>query len=434
MKRIFGAATMGALLAASACTSTGMKQEPIEFVTVSDGEFYKGDSTYRYIGANFWYGAILASEGVGGDSIRLAAELDSLSGIGVDNLRILVGGDGAEGLASHISPTLQKSPGEYNDTLLRGLDRLLAELEKRNMKAVLYLNNAWEWSGGFSTYLEWAGAGKAVNPAEDGYPAYMEYASQFVTNDSAMKLADNHLRNIVGRVSSITGKPYSESPAIMSWQIANEPRAFKPENKENLLEWIARSAKSIKEIDKNHLVSVGSEGLWGCENDLELWTRIHQNPDIDYATIHIWPYNWSWVKETTLTDSLPVACRNASEYIKVHRESLDKALGEGKRKPIVLEEFGYPRDDMRYAPGTPVTGRDGFYTHVFDEVVRGGDLQGVNFWGWGGLAVPAHDTWQPGDPYTGDPAQEAQGLNSVFINDSTTVALIKKAARSINEK
>lgn len=426
MKRIIGAVAIGTLVALSACHTTDSSAPASDFVTVRDGEFMKGDSTYRYIGTNFWYGAILASEGRGGDRSRLAAELDTLQAMGIDNLRVLVGGDGEEGLPSHISPVLQKAPGEYNDTLLRGLDYLLDELEKRDMKAVLYLNNAWEWSGGFSTYLEWAGAGKAVNPATEGYPAYMEYASQFVVNDSAMNLADKHLRNIVGRVSTVNGKPYSESPAIMSWQIANEPRAFKQEHKENLLAWISRSAKTIKELDPNHLVSVGSEGMWGCEGDLDLWTRIHEDPNIDYGTIHIWPYNWSWVKADSLSENLPVACRNASDYIRAHRESLDKsAESNAHGKPLVLEEFGYPRDNMAFAAGSPVKGRDGFYSHVFGEVLSGGKLNGINFWGWGGLAVPRHETWQPGDPYTGDPAQEAQGLNSVFASDSTTVELIK---------
>ena len=160
----------------------------------------------------------------------------------------------------------------YNTQVLEGLDYLLDELEKRDMKAVLYLNNAWEWSGGFSTYLEWAGAGKAVNPAIDGYPVYMEYASRFVTNDSAMNMAANHVRNIVSRKNSITGKPYSESPAIMSWQIANEPRCFDPANKEKFAEWIQNTASLIKSIDPNHLVSTGSEGMWGCEGDIDLWT------------------------------------------------------------------------------------------------------------------------------------------------------------------
>ena len=400
-----------------------------QFVTVKDGEFYIGDSIYRYVGTNLWYGAILASEGRGGDRDRLARELDTLQSIGVNNLRILVGGDGEEGLASHISPTLQTEPGVYNDTLLQGLDYLLADLENRGMKAVLYLNNAWEWSGGFSTYLEWAGEGKAVNPATAGYPAYMEYASKFSTNKKAQELAANHVRNIVGRVNSITGKPYSESPAIMSWQIANEPRAFSAENKKPFAEWIAQTAGIIKEVDPNHLVSVGSEGMWGCEGDMDLWTTIHSNPQVDYATIHIWPYNWSWVSTQTTVDSLGVACRNTTDYINSHYEALSKALindSVSHSKPIVLEEFGYPRDNMAIAIGSPVTARDGYYRHVFNEVKNGGKLSGVNFWGWGGLANPAHQTWQPGDDYTGDPAQEDQGLNSVFASDTTTIALIKE--------
>ena len=146
---------MAAAIIGSACSGgnkTADADSDSRFVTVKDGEFRIGDSVYRYVGTNFWYGAILASEGRGGDRERLARELDTLQSIGINNLRILVGGDGAEGLASHISPTLQKSPGVYNDTILRGLDYLLDELERRDMKAVLYLNNAWEWSGGFSTY------------------------------------------------------------------------------------------------------------------------------------------------------------------------------------------------------------------------------------------------------------------------------------------
>ena len=44
---------------------------------------------------------------------------------------------------------------------MAGLDYLLQQMGERGMKAVLYLNNAWEWSGGYGFYLEHAGAGKA---------------------------------------------------------------------------------------------------------------------------------------------------------------------------------------------------------------------------------------------------------------------------------
>lgn len=433
-KRLIGITLMAGAIIGSACSGSRKAEDSdndTRFVTVKDGEFHIGDSVYRYVGTNFWYGAILASEGEGGDRERLARELNTLQSIGINNLRILVGGDGAEGLASHISPTLQKSPGVYNDTILRGLDYLLDELERRDMKVVLYLNNAWEWSGGFSTYLEWAGEGKAVNPATDGYPAYMEYAAKFSMNDSAQKLAANHVRNIVSRTNSITGKPYSESPAIMAWQIANEPRCFSDANKEGFVTWIGETAALIKDIDPNHLVSTGSEGMWGCEGDMELWTRIHSYPEVDYATIHIWPYNWNWVSGETVTDSVAVACRHTTDYINAHYEALDRALKEGgvSPKPIVLEEFGYPRDGMAFTQGSSVTGRDAYYNHVFSEIKGGGKIKGANFWGWGGLASPEHEVWQPGDDYTGDPAQEAQGLNSVFASDSTTIAIIRLATQ-----
>lgn len=234
-------------------SSTDTENGMADFVTVRDGEFRLGDSTYRFIGTNFWYGPILASEGRGGDRQRLARELDFLQELGVTNLRVLAGADGAEGLASHVEPTLQTAPGVYNDTLLRGLDYFLADLEKRGMKAVVYLNNAWEWSGGFSTYLEWAGAGKAVNPADAGYPAYMAYASNFVRNDSARALAAKHVENIVTRVNTVTGKPYTESPAIMAWQIANEPRPFAEESMRPFAEWIGETARRSRSLTETIL-------------------------------------------------------------------------------------------------------------------------------------------------------------------------------------
>ena len=128
-----------------------------DFVTVRDGRFYIGDHEYRYVGTNLWYGAILASEGKGGNRQRLNKELDDLLALGIDNVRVLVGGDGRDSIPSHIAPKLQTQPGVYDQDLLVGLDYLMAEIEKRNMKVVLYFNNAWEWSGGYGAYLDWVG-------------------------------------------------------------------------------------------------------------------------------------------------------------------------------------------------------------------------------------------------------------------------------------
>ena len=51
-------------------TLLGCSAKP-SFVTVQDGEFYLNGKPYTYIGTNFWYGPILASDGQGGDFQRL---------------------------------------------------------------------------------------------------------------------------------------------------------------------------------------------------------------------------------------------------------------------------------------------------------------------------------------------------------------------------
>ena len=82
---------------------------------------------------------------------------------------------------------------------------------------------------------------------------------------------------------------------------------------------------------------------------------------------------------------------------------------------------------METAPGSPTEGRDAYYDYILGRVkADGSGVKGVNFWGWGGEAVPVHRSWEPGDPYTGDPAQEDQGLNSVFSRDEKTLTVIRR--------
>lgn len=413
------------------CSVKGTSAKSSPFIGVEKGHFIKDGNPYYYIGTNFWYGAILASEGEGGNRQRLHKELDFLQSIGVDNLRILVGSDGLQGVTAKVEPTLQIAPGVYNDTILAGLDYLLAEMRKRKMVAVLYLNNSWEWSGGYGQYLEWAGYGKAPVPAVDGWPAYMDYVKQYMQSDSAKTLFASYVKDILTRVNRYTHIKYVDDPAIMSWQIGNEPRAFSDQNKEPFAAWISSVAALIKSLDKNHLVSTGSEGKHGCEDDLALFEKIHADKNIDYMNIHIWPYNWGWVTKDSLQEKLDVAERNTKQYINEHL-----SIAKKYQKPLVLEEFGFPRDHFQFSKSTSTHVRDDYYKYVFnliaDKTFSDGLFAGCNFWGWGGFANPSatHVFWQKGDEYTGDPAQEEQGLNSVFATDST-VGIIKTANRNL---
>ena len=412
---------MMAIVLAASCGSKQSASESNPFVVRQGAGFALNGEEYRFVGTNFWYGAILGSEGQGGDRQRLCRELDELHALGLDNLRILVGSDGERGVKAKVEPTLQVAPGVYNDTILAGLDYLLQQMDERGMKAVLYLNNSWEWSGGYGFYLEQAGVGKTPSPQEAGYQTFMQHVAQFSANEKAQQLFFDHVRFIIGRTNRYTNRAYVDDPAIMSWQIGNEPRAFSNDMKQPFAKWIAQTAALIHQLDKNHLVSIGSEGVWGCQEDAALYEQICADPNIDYMNAHVWPYNWSWAHKESLVADVDTACSNTLEYVCMHT-----AIAERLQKPLVIEEFGYPRDGFVFDPASPTTARDRYYDFVFSLIETEPTIYGCNFWGWGGEARPLHEQWQVGDPYTGDPAQEQQGLNSVFDCDTTTLNIIKK--------
>ncbi|MFM2292751.1 MAG: hypothetical protein RIS29_2564 [Bacteroidota bacterium] len=404
------------------------------FVRMQRGQFMLDGKPYYYVGTNFWYGAILGSKGEGGNRERLLRELDFMKAHGIDNLRVLIGADGENGVPSKVEPTLQKKPGVYNDSIFDGLDFLLAEMSKRNMKAVLFFTNSWEWSGGYSQYLNWVGMGKNPVPSVDGWPAYMNYVKQYAGNKACKELLKKHIRKVMMRTNRYTGKKYTDDSAIFAWQIGNEPRAFSDENKPLFAAWLKEISAYIKLLDKNHLLTIGSEGSWGCENDLRLFEQIHADKNIDYLTMHIWPKNWSWLDVKNMPGTLQNSIDKTAEYMQQHID-----VAHRLKKPIVMEEFGFPRDHHQYNATDGTSLRDQYYASVFAKVLesskKGDVLAGCNFWAWGGEARPngSHIFWQKGDDYMGDPAQEEQGLNSVFDTDAT-VALVKYYADRIHGK
>ena len=111
-----------------------------QFITTEGTKLLKQGKPYHFVGCNMWYASILGSTGMGGDRERLCRELDMLKELGVTNVRILSGPDAGSDLANPAKPYLQVAPGVLNDTILEGLDYTLAELEKRDMEAVIYLN------------------------------------------------------------------------------------------------------------------------------------------------------------------------------------------------------------------------------------------------------------------------------------------------------
>jgi len=403
------------------------------FVSVDGKRFFLNDKPYYFLGTNLWYGMNLGSKGESGDRQRLINELDFLSNIGVKNLRVMASSEGPDSEKWRIVPSLQSAPGKYNTDLLDGLDFLLFEMGKRDMKAIMCLNNFWHWSGGMAQYVSWENNTTIPYPPIEGegdWQKYQEYASSFYSNKGATEYYYNHIRFIVLRENTYTGKLYRDDPTIMSWQLGNEPRGIN--NREDFLDWIEFSAQLIKEIDPNHLVTVGSEGSTAHPSSGNNFVKDHESEYIDYTTIHIWIQNWGWFNPTD-KQSLSTSIDRVQTYINEHEKLAIKL-----NKPVVLEEFGISRDYNNYSSNSSVSLRDKYFNKVFDiislKVKNGSPLAGSNFWAWGGFGRPRKpkSIWKKHDQFIGDPPHEFQGWYSIYNSDLSTIKIIKNFASKFN--
>jgi mannan endo-1,4-beta-mannosidase len=365
--------------------------------------------------------------------------LDRVAALGINNVRIL-GSSEFSPLKNSVRPTFRNRTPHFNETLLRGLDHALAEMGRRNISTVLYLTNFWEWSGGMMTYLYWTNGGRFVNMNDPAHPwpEFPDMSSEFYGHAAAVRMFDDYVRAVVSRRNSVTGQLYRDDPAILSWQLANEPRpggsaAAGGRHMKAYLAWIDGTARLIKSIDPNHMVSTGSEGTMGCIDSEKCVADAHRSPSIDYVNAHIWPQNWSWADPKDLAGTWPTVERNTREYL-----ARQVAIARTLNKPLVIEEFGMPRDGGSFEPGTPTTYKDRFYQlitgAVLDSVRSGGPLQGCNFWGWGGegRAQHADHHFVRGDTsYLADPPHEPQGWYSVYDTDTSTQAVIRAYADAV---
>ena len=430
---------IGTSLIAAGCAGPALRPAAPDFVRRDGSRFRIGGEAYPIVGTNMWYAAYLGADASYGDRDRLKRELDRLVMLGIDNVRIL-GSSELSPLKNSITPAFRTQSGDYSETLLGGLDFALAEMGRRNMRAIIYLTNFWEWSGGMATYNYWTNGGRYIdmNDPAHPWPEFPDFSSQFYANAPAVAMYHDYVRAVVTRTNAITGRRYADDPAIMSWQLANEPRPGGSDEAVRrqlpaYIAWINGTARLIKSLDPNHLVSTGSEGTQSCNGDAECVVRAHASPDVDYLTAHIWPQNWGWADPKDLAGTWPTVERNTRDYI-AQQVAIANRLG----KPLVIEEFGFPRDGGSFDPKATTIWKDRFYALIYDAVLdsrrSGGPIAGSNFWAWGGEGSAAHEGYgfARGDTsYMGDPPHEPQGWYSVLASDESTKALIRAHASAL---
>ena len=393
---------------------------PKTFIQTNGTQFDDSGKRYVFVGANFWQGMNLGTNDSTGDPPRMARELDRMQALGVTNVRVMAASEGPDSQPYRIVPALMTAPGQYNETVFRGLDALLDGLAAHGMRAVMVLNNYWQWSGGMGQYVSWSDNSSIPYPVgSTTYQTFETYVQRFYNCTSCQQNYKNHIQTVINRVNTVNGRKYGDDPTIFAWELANEPRGY-PSS------WINTIASYIKSLDANHMVTTGSEGTNGVT--ATLFQQSHQSASIDYGTCHIWAENTNhYNADDSSAANLNGAVTYALNYLSQH-ESMLQSIG----KPLVLEEFGLARDGWapggKYDPASPTTNRDKYYQSLYGQVetdmANNQSLWGDSFWAWAGEARPS-GTW------TGDPPHETAGWYSVYDIDTSTISIITAHAQNV---
>src|ERR1017187_10116245 len=206
----------------------GTRKTTGDFVAVRNGRFELQSRPYFYIGTNLWYGCYLSDPALPGGRQRLVRELDRLLSMGVTNIRLLAGSETSP-LAGAMPRGITRAPRDWDEDLLCGLDFCLAEMARRNMRGILFVSNYWQWSGGFAQYVRWITGDTIPDPdkpaiAKGNWSAFMKFSARLYVTSAANQLYLDYISRLIQRRNTANGRVYRDDPAIMTWELANEPR------------------------------------------------------------------------------------------------------------------------------------------------------------------------------------------------------------------
>ncbi|KAL6752458.1 glycoside hydrolase superfamily [Haematococcus lacustris] len=301
-----------------------------DFVRVEQGSyahFKLRGQPWRFVGANCYYLMTRGADPSLADEVTQVLDAAQASGFTV--LRTWAFADGEQWNAA------QPAAGQYNEVVLRALDWVLAECQKRGIRLLLGLTNYWHDYGGLQQYVRWAqglGPGTAVLP------------EAFYTCPEAQAMWQGYVQHLLTRTNSRTGVAYRDDPTILGWEVVNEPRCEQASGvpPEAMRAWLSRAVAAVKALAPRHLITVGCDGFFGpASPELQAanpypqchgcdWAAEGCCPGLDFLCCHMYPDHW-----------LP-AGSGAEAVASFTTAWLDAHVQVARQlnKPLVLSEFG----------------------------------------------------------------------------------------------
>lgn len=195
----------------------------------------------------------------------------------------------------------------YNEEAFRALDRVLALCPEYDIRVIIPLIIAQNFSG-------WRGVDEFAALA--GKPG-----SAFWTDPEVKADFRDLIRHVLNRRNTVSGLLYRDDPAILAWQLGNEfpswwgdrhldERTWKP----RVTAWSCEMAACLKQVDPRHLVMEGGGDR----------ATFIADPNIDVMSTHLYEY---WNRLGGASTDLAALAR------------ADRAETRG-RKPLIIDEFG----------------------------------------------------------------------------------------------
>ncbi|KAH7313757.1 putative mannan endo-1,4-beta-mannosidase C [Stachybotrys elegans] len=276
-------------------------------------------------------------------------------------------------------------------------DRVVDAAINTDIKLIVALTNNWADYGGMDMYTVNLGG---------------RYHDDFYHVPVIKDAFKRYVREIVTR--------YKDSPAIMAWELGNEPRCGADSvrnlprspagcNPEVIGAWIQEMSAFIKELDPYHLVTWGGEGGFNIESDDWAYNGADGGDfdheltyeTIDFGTFHSYP-DW-WTKTVAWTD----------QWIKDHAAS-----GRRAGKPVVHEEYGWLTDEARLE-----------YIGTVSNWTR---LEAVGLWQATSLAEKMPDMfWQFGYSEYSYGRNHNDGF-TIYLDDTEAQQLVYEHASNVN--
>ncbi|KAK1762853.1 putative mannan endo-1,4-beta-mannosidase C [Phialemonium atrogriseum] len=308
-----------------AAPAAATRDVPAGFVTVEGEKFKLDGKDFYFAGSNAYYFSFSGTQ----DDVEKGMTAAQEAGLkvfrtwGFNDKNVTYdpnglpqyGGEGA-GATEVVFQSWDNGKPTIN---VEPFDKVVDAATNTGTKLIVALTNNWADYGGMDVYTVNLGG---------------KYHDDFYTVPVIKDAFKAYVKEMVTR--------YKDSPAIMAWELANEPRCG-ADGVRNLPRsdtcgpavlsaWIEEMSVYIKSLDPNHLVTWGGEGEFNIKSDDWAYNGADGGDfdheisldSIDFGVFHSYPDWWSKTVDWT------------SQWIRDHG-----AAGRKAGKPVVHEEYGW---------------------------------------------------------------------------------------------